>query len=59
VIVMSEGRITGELAADEATQEQVMHFATLRPASEGEPDDARALSTTGQGTTEKGGAGER
>jgi ribose transport system ATP-binding protein len=37
VIVMSEGRITGELAADEATQEQVMHFATLRPASEGDP----------------------
>jgi ribose transport system ATP-binding protein len=31
VIVMSEGRVTGELAADEATQERVMHLATLRP----------------------------
>jgi ribose transport system ATP-binding protein len=42
VVVMSEGRITGELSADEATQEQVMHLATLRPASEGE----RQLSAT-------------
>ncbi|HVI38447.1 MAG TPA: ATP-binding cassette domain-containing protein, partial [Gaiellales bacterium] len=41
VIVMSEGRITGELSADEATQEQVMHFATLRPASD------QQLNTTG------------
>jgi ribose transport system ATP-binding protein len=43
VVVMSEGRITGELSADEATQERVMHLATLRPASEDgavEPDEA-------------------
>jgi ribose transport system ATP-binding protein len=45
---MSEGRITGELSADEATQEQVMHLATLRPASE------PVLATTEQGE-----AGER
>jgi ribose transport system ATP-binding protein len=34
VVVMCEGRITGELSADEATQEKVMHFATLRAAPE-------------------------
>jgi ribose transport system ATP-binding protein len=27
---MSEGRVTGTLDADEATQESVMHYATLR-----------------------------
>ena len=31
VVVMSEGRITGELPAAQATQERVMHLATLRP----------------------------
>ncbi|OLT17617.1 D-xylose ABC transporter ATP-binding protein [Pseudonocardia sp. CNS-139] len=30
VVVMSEGRITGTLTAGEATQESVMHLATLR-----------------------------
>jgi ribose transport system ATP-binding protein len=30
VIVMCEGRITGELTAREATQERIMHLATLR-----------------------------
>jgi ribose transport system ATP-binding protein len=30
VIVMCEGRITGELSAKEATQERIMHLATLR-----------------------------
>ncbi|AXK32533.1 sugar ABC transporter ATP-binding protein [Streptomyces armeniacus] len=40
VVVMSEGRVTGELTADEATQEKVMHYATLRPASApGSPDE--------------------
>ncbi len=33
VLVMCEGRITGELAAAEATQESIMHLATLRPSS--------------------------
>jgi ribose transport system ATP-binding protein len=30
IVVMSEGRVTGTLEAAEATQEQVMHYATLR-----------------------------
>jgi len=30
IVVMSEGRVTGTLDADEATQESVMHYATLR-----------------------------
>ncbi|WP_399890174.1 sugar ABC transporter ATP-binding protein [Streptomyces sp. BBFR51] len=39
VIVMSEGRITGELPAGEATQEAVMHYATLRPDAVGTAAD--------------------
>ncbi|WP_314172063.1 sugar ABC transporter ATP-binding protein [Streptomyces winkii] len=35
VVVMCEGRVTGELTADEATQEKVMHYATLRPEPAG------------------------
>jgi ribose transport system ATP-binding protein len=31
IVVMTEGRITGLLSATEATQEKVMHYATLRP----------------------------
>ena len=34
VLVMSEGRITGELSHAEATQESVMHLATLRTGSD-------------------------
>jgi ribose transport system ATP-binding protein len=30
IVVMSEGRVTGTLDAEEATQESVMHYATLR-----------------------------
>lgn len=30
IVVMCEGRITGELSAAEATQERIMHFATMR-----------------------------
>lgn len=30
IIVMCEGQITGELNAEEATQERIMHYATLR-----------------------------
>ena len=30
VLVMCEGRITGELSAGEATQEKIMTFATMR-----------------------------
>jgi ribose transport system ATP-binding protein len=32
VIVMCEGRITGELQMDEATQEHIMKYATKRGA---------------------------
>ncbi|SFQ10852.1 ribose transport system ATP-binding protein [Amycolatopsis arida] len=31
VVVMSEGRVTGVFDAAEATQETIMHYATLRP----------------------------
>jgi ribose transport system ATP-binding protein len=41
VVVMSEGRITGTLDAGEATQETVMHYATLRPDEN--PEDAAEL----------------
>ncbi|MGH3461536.1 MAG: sugar ABC transporter ATP-binding protein [Kribbellaceae bacterium] len=41
VAVMSEGRLTGMLTADEATQESVMHLATLRPDTN--PEDAAEL----------------
>ena len=30
VIIMSEGRRTGELSIEEASQEKIMHYATLR-----------------------------
>ncbi|MGZ5329513.1 MAG: sugar ABC transporter ATP-binding protein [Actinomycetota bacterium] len=59
IVVMSEGRVTSTLDAGEATQETVMHYATLRPDEN--PEDAAelgiepALSGTGtaQGRTEE------
>jgi ribose transport system ATP-binding protein len=44
IVVMSEGRVTGMLDADEATQESVMHYATLRPDEN--PDDAAEMGLT-------------
>jgi ribose transport system ATP-binding protein len=41
IVVMSEGRVTGLLDADGATQETVMHYATLRPDEN--PADAAEL----------------
>jgi ribose transport system ATP-binding protein len=41
IVVMSEGRVTGTLEAGEATQERVMHYATLRPDEN--PEDAAEL----------------
>jgi ribose transport system ATP-binding protein len=32
IVVMCEGRVTGELTAAEATQEKIMAYATQRPA---------------------------
>lgn len=37
VVVMAEGRVSGVLSAQEATQESVMRLATLRPESEPTP----------------------
>ncbi|WP_037494203.1 sugar ABC transporter ATP-binding protein [Solirubrobacter soli] len=34
IVVMCEGRVTGTLDASDATQEQVMHYATLRTLEE-------------------------
>ena len=44
IVVMSEGRVTGLLDAGEATQESVMHYATLRPDEN--PDDAAEIGLT-------------
>ncbi|HYZ29667.1 MAG TPA: sugar ABC transporter ATP-binding protein [Thermoleophilaceae bacterium] len=41
IMVMSEGRVTGTLDAAEASQESVMHLATLRPDEN--PQDAAEL----------------
>ena len=41
IVVMSEGRVTGVLQAAEASQESVMHLATLRPDEN--PEDAAEL----------------
>jgi ribose transport system ATP-binding protein len=41
IVVMSEGRVTGTLDAADATQESVMHYATLRPDEN--PEDAAEL----------------
>jgi ribose transport system ATP-binding protein len=60
IVVMSEGRVTGELEASEATQERVMRFATLRPdenpedaAELGLPDPALSAAGTTEGSEEK------
>jgi ribose transport system ATP-binding protein len=41
VVVMTEGRVSGVLSHGEATQESVMHLATLRPNEN--PEDAAEL----------------
>jgi ribose transport system ATP-binding protein len=46
IVVMSEGRVTGTLDAGEATQESVMHYATLRPDEN--PEDAAELGLAEQ-----------
>jgi ribose transport system ATP-binding protein len=56
IVVMSEGRVTGMLDAGEATQESVMHYATLRPDEN--PEDAAEIGLTepalsGTGTTDR------
>jgi ribose transport system ATP-binding protein len=50
IVVMSEGRVTGLLTADDATQESVMHYATLRP-----DESAKEAAELGRGApTEHG-----
>ena len=50
VIVMCEGRITGEMPVDEATQERIMKFATLRNGNgAGEVPDAGAEENVPEG----------
>ncbi|NUT57018.1 MAG: sugar ABC transporter ATP-binding protein, partial [Thermoleophilia bacterium] len=55
IVVMSEGRVTGELTTAAATQESVMHFATRRPDEN--PEDAEELgldpALTGASTAEE------
>jgi ribose transport system ATP-binding protein len=51
ILVMSEGRVTGTLDADEATQESVMHYATLRPDEN--PEDAAELGLAEPALEEK------
>jgi ribose transport system ATP-binding protein len=43
IVVMSEGRITGELTSGEATQEKIMRYATMRAET---PAPWRALPAT-------------
>lgn len=58
VLVMSEGRITGELSHDEATQQRIMHYATQRTTEEfvelveEEPDGSAEASTAYPTTTD-------
>lgn len=52
IIVMCEGRITGELTGPEATQEMIMHLATAREntsAEAGEQPVADGVDVTGNG----------
>jgi ribose transport system ATP-binding protein len=60
IVVMSEGRVTAVLSADEASQESVMHYATLRFNGDeddmSEPDSGEP-SALGESATTK--AGER
>jgi ribose transport system ATP-binding protein len=48
IVVMTEGRVSGILDHSEATQENVMHLATLRPDEN--PEDAVELGLVGAGT---------
>ncbi|MBJ7603416.1 MAG: sugar ABC transporter ATP-binding protein [Candidatus Dormibacteraeota bacterium] len=46
VVVMTEGRVAGILTADEATQESVMHYATLRDDERpGDPAERDSFET--------------
>ncbi|MDT0344113.1 sugar ABC transporter ATP-binding protein [Streptomyces litchfieldiae] len=53
VVVMSEGRVTRVLEAAEATQENIMHYATLRPDEN--PADAAELGLIAENPEERAG----
>jgi ribose transport system ATP-binding protein len=58
VVVMSEGRVTGVLSATEASQESVMHLATLRITGEQndvqKPDPSESAVHGGSASTKAG-----
>jgi ribose transport system ATP-binding protein len=54
IVVMSEGRVTGMLDAADATQESVMHYATLRPDENPEDAAELGLAEPASITTEEG-----
>ena len=56
VVVMSEGRVTGVLTAAEATQEAIMHHATLRPDENIEDAEELGLDPAETGAAEGEGA---
>ncbi|MGH3879612.1 MAG: sugar ABC transporter ATP-binding protein [Actinophytocola sp.] len=56
VVVMSEGRVTQVLTAAEATQESIMHFATLRPDENVEDAEELGLDPVETGAAEGEGA---
>lgn len=56
VVVMSEGRVTGILDAGEATQETIMHYATLRPDENVEDAVELGLDPVDTGAEEGGNA---
>ena len=55
IVVMCEGRITGELTADEATQEKIMTYATMRSgmvmANGGNGNSANENSQNGESSS--------
>ncbi|WP_346767770.1 sugar ABC transporter ATP-binding protein [Knoellia koreensis] len=54
VVVMSEGRVTGELGPDEATQESVMELATQRRSAPATVAEAEAEHPEGSPHDERG-----
>jgi len=54
VVVMSEGRVTRILTAAEATQERIMHYATLRPDENVEDAMELGLDPVETGAAEDG-----
>ena len=58
IIVMCEGRVTGELSAVDATQEAVMQLATQREAMVAAPAKRPAVAGVPSENAQKGGRHE-